>query len=100
MSSVVNPLASAARIAYGLGLAICFGTPGVIAMLLLSGAIAPGTQMPEGLVQQVGYLFTGLVFLDEMVLGQAGMRPAQEPVCSNDQPRQAYASHNRARKCI
>lgn len=63
MSSVVNPLASAARIAYGLGLAICFGTPGVIAMLLLSGAIAPGTQMPEGLVQQVGYLFTGLVFL-------------------------------------
>lgn len=51
------------RTAYGLGLALCLGTPGLIAMLLLSGAIPPGIQAPEGFYQDLGYLFTGLVFL-------------------------------------
>lgn len=49
--------------AYALGLALCLGTPGLIAVLLLSGVVPPGTHAPEGIYQQVGYLFTGLVFL-------------------------------------
>jgi hypothetical protein len=50
-------------VAYGTGLALCLGTPGLISALLLSGAVPAGTQPLEGLIQQVGYLFTGLVFL-------------------------------------
>jgi hypothetical protein len=49
--------------AYGLGLVLCFGTPGLIAVLLRSGLIPPGAQVPEGIFLQIGYLFTGLVFL-------------------------------------
>ena len=49
--------------AYGAGLAMCLGTPGLITALLLSGAVPAGTQVPEGTYQQLGYLFTGLVFL-------------------------------------
>jgi len=51
------------RVAYGVGLALCLGTPGLIAVLLLSGAVPAGTQPPEGVLRQVGYLFTGFVFL-------------------------------------
>jgi hypothetical protein len=58
-----DPLGSACRMAYGLGLALCLGTPALIAGLLLSGAVPPGTEVPEGIYQQLGYLFTGLVFL-------------------------------------
>jgi hypothetical protein len=50
-------------VAYGLGGALCFGTPGLIAVLLLAGVIPAGTEAPEGVYQEVGYLFTGLVFL-------------------------------------
>jgi hypothetical protein len=50
-------------LAYVLGLALCLGTPSLIAILLLTGAIPPGSQRPEGLYQDLGYLFTGLVFL-------------------------------------
>jgi hypothetical protein len=49
--------------AYALGLALCVGTPGFISVLLLSGVVPPGTEAPEGVYQQLGYLFTGLVFL-------------------------------------
>ena len=63
MNGPVMSLRSAHRMAYGMGLALCLGTPTLIAMLLLSGVVSPGTQVPEGLYQQVGYLFTGLVFL-------------------------------------
>ena len=63
MSGAADPLRRAHRLAYGLGLALCCGTPGVIALLLLAGVIPPGTETPEGIHQQVGYLFTGLVFL-------------------------------------
>lgn len=63
MSGVPDPLRSAHRLAYGLGLILCLGTPGLIAALLLSGVIPPGMQAPVGFYQQVGYLFTGLVFL-------------------------------------
>jgi hypothetical protein len=51
------------RLAYGLGLTLCVGTPGLMAALILAGAIPPGTQAPEGFYQDLGYLFTGLVFL-------------------------------------
>jgi hypothetical protein len=63
VKGVANTLRSAHRRAYGLGLALCFGTPGLIAVLLRLGVIPPGTQVPEGMFQQIGYLFTGLVFL-------------------------------------
>ena len=51
------------RPAYMTGLALCLGLPTLAALLLLTGAIPAGNQPPEGLVQQVGYQLTGLVFL-------------------------------------
>jgi hypothetical protein len=63
VNGATGTLRSAHRMAYGLGLLLCVGTPGLIAALLGSGAIPPGTQVPEGTFQQIGYLFTGLVFL-------------------------------------
>ena len=51
------------RPAYMTGLALCLGLPTLAALLLLTGAIPAGNQPLEGLVQQVGYQFTGLVFL-------------------------------------
>ncbi|WLT32891.1 hypothetical protein [Geothrix sp. PMB-07] len=44
-------------------MALCAGTPAFIALLLLTRVVPPGSQAPEGGAQQVGYLFTGLVFL-------------------------------------
>ncbi len=63
MNGPAQALRSAHRRAYGLGLALCLGTPGLMAVLLRSGAIPPGAQVPAGVFQQIGYLFTGLVFL-------------------------------------
>ena len=63
MNGGPDPLRSAHRMAYALGLALCFGTPGLITVLLLSGGVPPGLEAPEGIYQQLGYLFTGLVFL-------------------------------------
>ncbi len=63
MSGEADSLRSAHRVAYGAGLALCLGTPGLVSVLLLSGAVPAGTQPLEGIIQQVGYLFTGLVFL-------------------------------------
>jgi protein-S-isoprenylcysteine O-methyltransferase Ste14 len=58
-----NPLRAAHRLSYAVGLALCFGTPSLIAVLLLAGVVAPGQEVPEGIYLQVGYLFTGVVFL-------------------------------------
>jgi protein-S-isoprenylcysteine O-methyltransferase Ste14 len=63
VNGLIEDLRSRHRTAYGLGLALCLGTPGLMAVLILSGAIPPGTQAPEGFYQDLGYLFTGLVFL-------------------------------------
>jgi hypothetical protein len=46
-----------------MGLALCVGTPSLIAVLLLARVVAPGAEPVEGVLQQVGYLFTGIVFL-------------------------------------
>ncbi len=73
MNGTAETLRSAHRMAYGLGLVLCFGTPGLIAVLLRSGMIPPGTQVPEGVFQQIGYLFTGLVLLTAAwVWGRSG----------------------------
>ena len=58
-----DPLRVAHRRAYGTGLALCVGTPCLIALLMVSGTVPPGANPAEGLSLQVGYLFTGLVFL-------------------------------------
>jgi protein-S-isoprenylcysteine O-methyltransferase Ste14 len=63
VKSLTDDLRTRHRMAYGLGLGLCLCTPALIAVLLLSGAIPPGTQVPEGIYQDLGYLFTGLVFL-------------------------------------
>jgi hypothetical protein len=63
VNSPEEALRPAHRLAYGLGLALCLGTPGCIAILLLTGTIPPGNQAPVGIYQDLGYLFTGLVFL-------------------------------------
>ena len=63
MNGGADPLRSAHRLSYALGLALCLGTPGLIAVLLLAGVVPPGSQAPEGVYQDLGYLFTGLVFL-------------------------------------
>ncbi len=63
MNGLIAELRARHRTAYGLGLALCFGTPGLIAMLILSGVVPPGTQAPLGFYQDLGYLFTGVVFL-------------------------------------
>jgi len=63
MNPELEPLRSSHRRAYVLGLALCLGTPSLLAALFLSGALPPGQQAPEGIFQQLGYLFTGVVFL-------------------------------------
>jgi len=57
-----NPsLAKAFRIAYTLGLFICVAWP-LALQLMLGTAIRAGSAPPEGVVQQLGYTFTGLTF--------------------------------------
>lgn len=56
-------LEAAHRTAYALGLSLCLGTPALVAGLVAFGIIPPGSQAPVGLFQQLGYLFTGIVFL-------------------------------------
>ncbi len=63
MTGATEPLRSAHRMGYLMGLVLCFGTPGLIGALVLSGMVPGGSQDLEGVHQQVGYLFTGLVFL-------------------------------------
>ncbi|MBP7618999.1 MAG: hypothetical protein KA743_10815, partial [Geothrix sp.] len=63
MNGGTEALWSAHRTGRLLGMALCFGTPVLVAALVLSGIVPPGQAAPEGLYQQVGYLLTGLVFL-------------------------------------
>ena len=63
MSDPSGPLQSAFRTAYALGLALCVGTPLVVSILILAGVVPPGQQAPEGILQDLGYLFSGIVFL-------------------------------------
>lgn len=63
MNGEAGALRRAHRLVYGMGLVLCFGLAGLIGVLLRSGAVPPGTQTPEGICQQIGYLFTGLVGL-------------------------------------
>jgi hypothetical protein len=48
--------------AYGLGLVLCVCWP-LILQLLLGPLIKPGQNAPQGVLQQLGYTFTGLTFL-------------------------------------
>jgi hypothetical protein len=59
----VDAIRASHRLAWTLGLGLCLGTPGSIAALLLLKVVPAGTQVPEGIYLQVGYLCTGLVFL-------------------------------------
>ena len=63
MISNLDAIRAAHRRAWSLGLGLCLGTPGVLAVLLLLKVVPAGSQPVEGPVLQVGYLFTGLVFL-------------------------------------
>ena len=63
MTGTSAPLAGAVRRAWFMGLALCLGTPALVAGLVLSGLAPAGTQRPEGTYLQLGHIFTGLVFL-------------------------------------
>ena len=54
---------SAYRMGRLFGMVLCFGTPILVAALILSETVPPGRESPVGVNQQVGYLLTGLVFL-------------------------------------
>ena len=56
-----DPLARAFRLGYGLGLAICVAWP-LALQLMLGTLIRAGSAPPGGVVQQLGYTFTGLTF--------------------------------------
>ena len=63
MNESSDALRAAHRLAYGLGLGLCLGTSGLITLLLRTGVLPPGTEAPVGTYLQLGYLFTGIVFL-------------------------------------
>ena len=63
MNGAPGPLEAAVRRARLAGFALCLGTPALIGVLILSGLVPPGGQRPEGTYLQLGYIFTGLVFL-------------------------------------
>ena len=49
------------RIAYPIGLVICLAWP-LALQLMLGTAIRPGSAPPGGVIQELGYTFTGLTF--------------------------------------
>lgn len=63
MTGSLGSLSSAYRVARLGGLGLCLGTPALIAGLILGGLVPPGGGRPEGAVLDLGYTFTGLVFL-------------------------------------
>lgn len=63
MSDPSGALQSAFRTAYAMGLALCVGTPLVVSILILAAVVPPGQQAPEGILRDLGYLFSGIVFL-------------------------------------
>lgn len=63
----------ACRRLWGRGALVGLGLPALSALLMLSGAVPPGDQPPEGPVLQLGHTFTGLVFLSAAwLLGRRG----------------------------
>lgn len=56
-------LEKAYRVSLFVGMAMGFLSPLIISGLLLTGAVPAGRLLAPELIQQVGYLFTGLVFL-------------------------------------
>jgi hypothetical protein len=63
MTGAGDSMGAAYRLARAVGSALCFGTPLLIAALIFFRAIPPGLHAPEGIYQELGYLFTGMVFL-------------------------------------
>lgn len=63
MADVPEDLRAVHRKARAVGLACCIAGPLVLLGLAATGVLAPGTNAVAGLSQQVGYTFTGLVFL-------------------------------------
>ncbi|BDU73791.1 hypothetical protein [Mesoterricola silvestris] len=62
MDADPNPsFAKAFRIAYLLGMSICVAWP-LLLQLMLGTVIRPGEAPPGGVIQQLGYTFTGLTF--------------------------------------
>ena len=56
-----DPLYLGFRIAYPAGLAICLAWP-LALQLMLGTVIRPGAAPPGGVIQELGYTFTGLTF--------------------------------------
>jgi hypothetical protein len=56
-----TPLERGFRIAYPTGLVLCLAWP-LTLQLMLGTAIHPSPEPPSGVIQQLGYTFTGLTF--------------------------------------
>lgn len=63
MNGESDSLRAAHHLARLIGFVLCFGTPALMAGLILAGLVPPGEGRPEGSMLQIGYAFTGLVFL-------------------------------------
>lgn len=63
MSEVPEELRVIHRRTWFAGLALCLFGPLLLLALVTRGLIPPGSHAVEGIYQQVGYTFTGLVFL-------------------------------------
>ena len=63
MPDAQGALRGAHRKAWGAGLTACLAAPLLVLALAAGGVLAPGGNPVEGLYQQLGYTFTGLVFL-------------------------------------
>lgn len=63
MVDIPRTLREVHRKAWGTGLAVCLIAPLLVLGLVAAGVLAPGKNPVEGAYQQVGYTFTGLVFL-------------------------------------
>lgn len=81
-------LTRAFRLSYGLGLVICVAWP-LALQLMLGTAILQTAKPPAGVVQQLGYSFTGLTLLSALfVTWRWGkVRAAFRATPASDQPR-------------
>lgn len=87
-----NPELLALRPAYQrarvVGLVLCVAWPLFLMVLTATGAVKPGQNAPAGAVKQLGYTFTGLVFLSaayvtwrsgKVMAGFRDLAPAERP---------------------
>jgi hypothetical protein len=81
----ILPAYKRARVA---GLVICVAWPLLLMVMVATGAVKPGTAPLAGPVKQIGYTFTGLVFLSaawvtwrsgKVLKGFRDLPPAQRP---------------------